>query len=269
MATTNQAASDKEAVYLSLLKEDEARLARVLQVVEAEVLRLASELEVSGGLIVSDAANISQAINSRAEITGIFQREYNAGFITPTVNGYDEMVVAVKNYLDDVGINIPFTQLDVDVVNALKQGAFVNFDVTGRQFQAQLADEIYTSVLSNRPFADMVTSLQGTLRSIDDVRGTPMSVRASQIANDALLAVDRTVSTKKAQDAGIDNYLYFGSTVRDSRDFCVQHQGEIRSMAEWEDIGQGEWRGKSSSDLFVTAGGYNCGHSLVPVPEGA
>ena len=269
MATVNSAAADKEAIYLNLLSQDEARLARVLQTVEAEVLRLAGELEVSGGLIVSDAANISQAINSRQEIAMIFQREYNAGFITPTVNGYDNMVVAVKNYLDDVGINIPFTQLDVDVVNALKQGAFINFDVTGQAFQAQLADEMYKSVLSNRPFADMVKELQGSLRSITDVRGTPMSVRASQIANDALLSVDRTVSTKKAQDAGIDNYLYFGSTVKDSREFCVQHEGEIRSMAEWEDIGQGDWQGKSSSDLFVTAGGYNCGHALVPVPEGA
>lgn len=269
MATkkVNSASATKEAVYDDLRLLHEKRLLSVMQTVEAEVIALANELKTSGGLLVNDAANVSQALNSRQEILGIFEREFTQGFIEPTVKEYDQMAVGVKDYLDSVGINVPFTQLDADIISGLKQGAFVNMDIMSKEFQAKLADEMYLSVLSNRSFADMTKSLQGTLRSIEDVRGVPMSSRAGQIAHDALLTMDRTVSAKKAQDAGIDNYLYFGSTVRDSRDFCLDHVGETRTREEWDDIGQGDWQGKSSSDLFATAGGYNCGHTLVPVPN--
>lgn len=261
------AATKKESVYQGLLDEHQRRLGRVLNRIEIEAIGLANALEVEGGLLVSSQANLDLAIKARSDLVAIFEREYNLGYITPTVREFDEMAVGAKSYLNTVGINVPFDATDSAMINALKQGAFVNLDVLGKEFQGQLADSIYQTTLGNGSFTDLVTEIKGTLTDIEDVAGRPMSARAEQIAHDALINIDRNVIAKKSEEAGIEQYQYFGSVVAGTRKFCADHAGEVRTKEEWDELGQGDWQGKSSSDLFATAGGYNCGHTLIPVPN--
>jgi hypothetical protein len=259
------AATSKEAVFESLRDSHEKRLTTAITNLEAEVVALASELKTSGGLLLTDQSNLDNAFRMRSDLVGLFEKEYGF-FVTETINDFDEMALAVKEYLDKVGISAVFSESDISTITALKEGAFARLDVLGKTFQATLADEIYTSTISGRPFKDMVLAIKNSLVGIEDMAGRPMASHASQLAHDALVGMDRSISAKKALEAGVDNYLYFGSTVKDSRDFCVRHTGEIRPLSEWKDIGKGSWQGKASDDLLADAGGYNCGHTLVPVP---
>lgn len=257
----------KESVFEDLRNEHEARLKKAITTLEVEVVSLASQLKTSNGLLVVDEKNLQDAFDLRFQLVELFEREYNGAFITPTVNDFDEMAIAVKDYFNSVNISTVFTDADLSMITALKEGSFVRLDVLGKQFQSVLADEVYTSVVSGRRFTDMVKNLKGALVGLEDVSGRPMEQHAKTLAHDALISMDRSVSAKKAEDVGIENYLYFGSTVRDSRSFCVRYAGETKPLSEWEEIARAEdWSGKASSDILSDAGGYNCGHSLIPVP---
>jgi len=263
--TIINAATTKEQVFEDLRVTHEKRLTKAITALEVEVVALVSELETSGGLLLTGQSNLDNAFKMRTDLVGLFEKEYGV-FVAETVNDFDEMALAVKDYLDKVGISKTFSESDISTITALKEGSFVKLDVLGKQFQSVLADEIYTSTISGRPFKDMVLAIKNSLVGIEDMAGRPMASHASQLAHDALVGMDRSISAKKALEAGIENYLYFGSTVRDSRDFCVRHAGETRPEGEWVEIGKGTWQGKASDDLFADAGGYNCGHTLVPVP---
>lgn len=258
----------KEQVYEDLRDEHEARLLKAMNALEIEVIGLASQLKTKGGLLLTDTQNLQDAFNMRTELVGLFEREYGLPFVTPTVNDFDEMAIGVKDYFDSVGIKAAFTEADLAIITALKEGSFVRLDVLGATFQSALADSIYTATISGLPFTDLVKNIKGSLTGLEDVAGRPMTQHARTIAHDSLIGMDRSVSAKKAEDAGITDYVYFGSTVKDSRSFCVDHAGETRPLEEWEDLAQGDWSGKASSDILNDAGGYNCGHTLLPVPSG-
>lgn len=267
--TLLNAGQTKESVYEDLRDGHEARLKKAINNLEAEVIALVSQLKTKGGLLVNDAQNLQTAFDLRTELVKVFDKEYGLGFITPTVSEFDEMAIGVKQYLDTVGLNAIYTEADIGVITALKEGSFINLDVLGKQFQATLADSIYQSTISGLPFSEMVKNIKGSLVGIEDVAGKPMASHAKQIAHDALIGMDRSISAKKAEDLGVTDYLYFGSTVKDSRDFCLRHAGETKPLTEWEQIASSEdWQGKSSSDILNDAGGYNCGHTLLPVPSG-
>jgi hypothetical protein len=261
------AASAKERSREDILSEQNNRLLRVLSELESEVIALAGELTVSGGLVVNDQANLAIASNARANLVEIFEREYTEQFVVPSIREYDEIAVDIKAYLERVGITANFTQLDKDVMDTLKVAAFTGFNNLGLNFQNTLATEMYTSVLSNREFSVMVKNLKGALTGIDDVRGVPMEVHAKTIAHDSLLTFDRSLTTKKAEDAGIQNYLYHGSRVANSRSICKREAGRTRPLEQWQELWDSEdWSGKKSSNFLIDAGGWNCGHVPVPVP---
>lgn len=61
-----------------------------------------------------------------------------------------------------------------------------------------------------------------------------------------------------------NKFRYEGGLIADSRDFCVERDGQefwIYQGKEWNNL---EWRGKIPGvDFFVQAGGYNCRHWIV------
>jgi hypothetical protein len=260
------AATSKEKVYESLRDEHEARLKKSIARLETEVVALASQLRTKGGLIVTDDRNLQDAFNMRVGLVGIFENNYSRDFVLPTVNDFDEMALEVENYFKTV-FKKSFVESDLAVITALKEGSFTRLDVLGANFQAVLADSIYTATISGLPFTDLVDNLKNALVGIEDLGGRPMAQHARTLAHDSLVGMDRSMSAKQALEIGVENYLYFGSVVKDTRDFCQRYVGQIKTASEWEEIASSEdWSGKASSDIFNDAGGYNCGHTLVAVP---
>ena len=78
--------------------------------------------------------------------------------------------------------------------------------------------------------------------------------------NTSLAGFSRTVNLAKAEDLGIDLFLYAGPDDKVTRDFCAEKVGNIYTRQEIEswDNGQG-----LPADTYL--GGYNCRHRLDPV----
>jgi len=71
----------------------------------------------------------------------------------------------------------------------------------------------------------------------------------------------------RADELGLTSYVYYGSIIRDSRDFCVENADRVFTEDEARELWQQEWQGKSGSDPFLDRGGYNCRHHWQPVDK--
>ena len=97
------------------------------------------------------------------------------------------------------------------------------------------------------------------------VTGANLYSYSSQIVGDALMGFDGQFAKFRADELGLTSYVYYGSIIRDSRDFCVEHANRIFTEEEARALWQNDWQGKSGSDPFLDRGGYNCRHHWQPV----
>jgi hypothetical protein len=263
------AATTKDAVLQGLISTHQSRSIRAIRNIERDVMDLLSDAKTKGGLLLSEQVNAQFAVRTQTALTEIFAREYRDGFIRPSLTGYNEAAQGISAYYKTLDLPIVFTDVDIEVIRALKAGSFTQYEVLAARFQQELADQIYKTTLAGGRFADLVDGVRNSLVGIEDMRGVPMAVHSGQLVHDSLMSFDATLNQKKADDLEIENFLYFGSTVKGTRDFCRAYAGETRTREEWNNIGSGDWQGKREGDFFINRGGYQCGHQLVAVPGGA
>lgn len=119
--------------------------------------------------------------------------------------------------------------------------------------------------------ADDVAKAAETLRTKfgRDRAGNNLRRYAYQQMHDGINQFSRSFTQATAQRAGLTHYEYYGSLIRDSRDWCVRHVGKVMSIEEIrEEWASNDWKGKSPGDPLIVVGGYNCRHHFFPVePE--
>ena len=72
-----------------------------------------------------------------------------------------------------------------------------------------------------------------------------------------------------SEDLGMRHYLYQGTIIGDTRQFCQSRAGKYFTKEEVERWASQTWDGKmagtNSTTIFSYAGGYNCRHKLWPI----
>ena len=61
-----------------------------------------------------------------------------------------------------------------------------------------------------------------------------------------------------AKVLGFKKFVYVGPLDGETRDFCKQHTGFVKTMEEWNKLDNGQ-----KNPVGTYRGGYNCRHSLV------
>lgn len=86
---------------------------------------------------------------------------------------------------------------------------------------------------------------------------------------DSLFTYSRTYQQAITADLGLNYYLYSGGLMDKSRPFCKDLAGKYFSHKEIEALSAQTWAGKkqgtTESSIFLFAGGWNCGHQIIPV----
>jgi hypothetical protein len=125
-----------------------------------------------------------------------------------------------------------------------------------------------TSISTGQSFGDAVKSLRVFVEGTEEVDGVLLR-HVKQVARDGFSFADRQYTSIVANDIGLEFYLYSGTSVRDSRDFCLQRKGNYYHKKEIESWASLSWQGKAQgttkSTIFTTCGGYGCLDSLLPV----
>ena len=157
----------------------------------------------------------------------------------------------------------PFADV-VDTIRSKINGIYQQADDRKRQELVSFAqDQIAKGRTNTEDFKTAVDELKQTYGST--VTGNNLYSYSSQIVQDALMGFDGQFAKYRADELGLTSYVYYGTIIRDSRDFCVEHVNKVFTEEEARALWQQDWQGKSGSDPFLDRGGYNCRHHWQPV----
>ena len=154
-----------------------------------------------------------------------------------------------------------------DVVQTIRDKINGIYQQADTRKQKELVDFVQAQRIAGKTntedFKTAVDELKQSYGST--VTGANLAVYSSQIVQDALMGFDGQFAKYRADELGLTSYIYYGSIIRDSRDFCVEHANQIFTEEEARSLWQQDWQGKSGSDPFLDRGGYNCRHHWQPV----
>lgn len=198
------------------------------------------------------------------------------------------------------------TELDLTTIQQLKRTAYLPFEDLGNQFSNDLAQEVYDSVLTGTPQNEMLSNLKGKINGVyqasdneeaqdlvnfirdnpDDIEGIKSATQrlgtiygrdkvgnnlrryAGQLMQDSLMGFDGQFAKYRADELGLDHYVYSGTSIDTTRNHCNLYVGKTLSEEDIREIWKGDWKGKAQGDPFIKRGGYNCRHHWQPTdPE--
>lgn len=223
----------------------------------------------------------------------IIQSSENRTIIQDAINAIDDKVQSssykthVENYLSTVP---SIDQLNVTYFEALSDAFKPN-----RQYLAslqkstvgQIEDLLFNSGFESQikiPLSAILNqninsggSFTALLEQVKQyVKGTPeldgrLLSYTKTITKSTLFDYSRAFQQSVSSDLGLTWYNYSGGLMDKSRQFCIDHAGGYFSQAEVESWADQDWAGKrddtTASSIFIYAGGWNCGHSIIPVDE--
>ena len=153
-----------------------------------------------------------------------------------------------------------------DVVQTIRDkinGIYQQADTVKQQELVKfIKDQRGLGKTNTEDFKTAVDELKQTYGST--VTGANLYSYSSQIVGDALMGFDGQFAKYRADELGLTSFIFYGSIIRDSRDFCVEHVNKIFTEEEARDLWASDWQGKSGSDPFLDRGGYNCRHHWQP-----
>jgi hypothetical protein len=285
----------------SLEDKQQELLIKALQQLENKVVETALNLPNRNGILFDTRL----AIEIRPKLQQAIEELYLTKVQT-FINDYDKIAANIVATYGKLPIPTEFkqiTEIDLQVIQQLKKISFSQFQNLGNEFVNTLANEVYQSNLTGRPVVEMVQTLRSKINGIyqqsdnkkaqelvdyiannpngaevntavselqtiygRDRLGDNLNRYATQIVQDSLMGFDGQFAKFRADQLGLTSYVYYGSIIRDSRDFCIENANKIFTEDEirqkWADE---TWQGKAQGDPFVVRGGYNCRHHFQPV----
>jgi len=291
----------RENILNSLETKHQELLYKALQRLEQEVVNIALELPNKTGTLF----NTRLAIEIRPKLQRAIEELYLKPVQT-FINDYDKIAGTIVATYGKLPIPPEFkaiTEADLVTIQQLKKLAFTNFQNLGTEFTNTLAQEIYQSTLVGRSSSQMVQTIRDKINgiyqysdntkaqqlveyiannphgsevatAIDELKqnygrtsqGDSFVKYATLVVQDSIMGFDGQFAKYRADELGLTSYLYYGSLMKDSRDFCRLHTGKVYTEEEinqiWaNDTGQGRDQGSP----FIVRGGYNCRHSWQPI----
>jgi hypothetical protein len=177
------------------------------------------------------------------------------------VVGDDSQYADYLQYAKDIykrayGENFEYKKISLEEMNILKDMQFDKFNRLTEAGRDLLAD----SVVNLRLGAATFESARAELTALVD---SGLARYVNTWIETAQSAFSSMASTKLASDNGIEKFEYVGVIDNITRPFCLEHIGEIKTIAEWDDLDNGQ-----INPVSIYRGGYNCRHVLIGVPAG-
>ena len=288
-----------ESEYSDLLDrladKHQERMVTALKELEERVAELMATAPIRDGQLF----DLEWAISARAElrrlIDDVYLTEVQAA-VSQYRNVSNSALAMLKTYGD-------FTQVDAAVITQLQRLSFQGFEAMAAEYLDVLATEVYQSTLSGRAFKDSVKNLRQSINGIyiqsdsveanrlvdiaangtaaqraaavDELRtlyardraGNNLRRYSVQMMQDSLMQFDASINTAIGKESGATKWKYYGSLIRDSREFCKKHVGKTFTNEEIQETWSQSWAGKAAGDPFIVRGGYNCRHHFRPTFE--
>ncbi len=249
---------------------DQKRLQRSINALENRIIQDVASLATDNGNLVSPRVNLKQAQKIHKKLTTMFDETYGVA-VRETVAGYDSAANLVLDNFNDLDVAMHFTSFDKTMLKALGNQKVLEFAALGVQAQERITQAMYNSVAAELPMSALIDEIKGALVGSVSATGVPLANYANLYARDAMMNYYNTVHLEKANQAGLDHFLFTGNVMATSRSFCIHRAGKVYSEEEIKSWNF-NWAGKRGPAMTYR-GGWNCRHhwhAVDPewVPEG-
>lgn len=260
--------------FTEAITAQQARLADRLAV-------LMATLDTRGGAIEASEANASRL----TEILSILQSEFNDDdylrAVTEYLRTYDRLDASLVEYMSQFG------RLDVDVIGALRRQNklilaqyLTNPQSFARTVWLPLGATIAAAISSEQPIVDAINAGKGLLTGADTETGIGPLIRdAADVSEASLRTHDKRTTKAAADQTEIEFYLFQGSDIDSTREWCDARSGHAWHVEEIKEWGRqaaagngwdGMVEGTDEETIFVYLGGWygrqkGCRHILVPI----
>jgi len=229
----NQFANKKQQILSRLADTHEERIINTLKNLEDEIIADLTRL-TDGGVKLNTQLAIQLRPNLKTLIEQNFLKEADS-----IVSEYDEIVKEYQRFIKPLPIPEQFktlTKPDLRVINELKILSFSGFEDVGNRFLDTIANEVYQSSVTGRPFNEMVKNIRGQISGVyqrsneNAVNRLVDYIDKNRYSNDGRIAIKvrkarEILHTKYASDIlGNNMRRYAGQIAQDS---LMQFDGQF------------------------------------------
>ena len=236
----------------------------LIKQIEAEIKK---EISIRNGKILKNKDNLKAINKLRSSLD-----KYISGQIASKLKSF-------KPAFDEIGKVILENYGELASENALVLANLVkeqSIELVKEQFIAEgISAEVMPELsIILRNAAINGNSINSTIEAVQALVDSGLLPNAAKrITIDGLTTFSRSYVNALTADFDAKWYLYEGALRSTSRSFCESRAGKYYRKKEIESWARLDWQGKkagtNSETIFLFAGGYNCYHLILPVPEAA
>lgn len=228
------------------------RIAKSIKQFEKNIIDMAHDiLGVGTGDIVKKKA-LKTAIELHKSLINEFEETYGKAALTVS-DELKSVATIIRNEFKGLDIPLSFTTVDKDMFEAVRKSVANGYIHLGEDTVSKIMQSIYDSVITGQSFSTLVESIQSN---------TGMLNKNAQLrAHDSLMNYYTILNVKKAGDAGIETFLYYGNIIAASRPFCIVRAGKVYTLEQIQKWDSMSWAGKKPGPTIINRGGYRCRHS--------
>lgn len=248
---------------LAQMTELQERLARRLE-------ELVAGLDTKDGKILPTVENAARIEAIMAILRDEFRSDEWMDAVSDYLDTFDDISDSVLDYAKSIGA------VDGEVLapirrqyKALVAGYLTQATSFAADLWIPLYQQISGAVVNGSPIDEALRGGRELLLGTGAGETGAIAGHASTTVTDLTSIFERTQTMAIADELEASFFLYQGSEIDTTREFCEERHGHVYHRSEIEAWASLEWAGKipetTEATIFTLLGGYQCRHALLPL----
>ena len=249
----------------------ETQIERVQRASLRAVLDALDTLDTKDGLIVLSERNLLRVEQLTELIKEILTGPEYQSAVRSLMGEFDAQAALTFAYFDEVTDKLTVPRITQAILAERKKLTVATLlELSDQRISGPLREVISNAVIGGSKRADLLDAVRLLVVGDDKTDGRLLSA-SRQIVSDSFASADAAVTMEVTRQTGLEWFLYTGGLLDTTRPFCKARVNKFFHITEVQKWPQDDWAGKipgtDAQNIFITRGGYNCQHALLPVSE--
>lgn len=248
-----------------------------------KVVELLSRLEIKNGKYIISSANLEIAANISQLLREALLSSSYVQAVAEFAGEFDQQAAVSNKLFASTFPGFKPSEVAQNLVQIAKRDAIdllLNRE-SDSAFVAPLTETITQAVVNGSGYGETLKSIRTFIEGNDKIDGALLRYSKQQ-AFDTFAVADASYTSLVSEQLEAEWFFYSGDVISTSRPFCEERHNEYfyyKEIEGWPEgrrqEGQstpdqnGNWAGKipetNSTTIYSYRGGFNCGHSIIPV----
>ena len=224
-----------------------------------EIANYLSPLFSVNGIIQPTGVNMSILDDLERNLPGIFDRYMKEDMSDEVFKLLDKRLSDYDKVAERLGLRNAVIGDNIAQFDFIRQKTAVMAEsfTTGSQKAQQIIQDALTGARYSIERGSLGVE---TLKSALIQHAGVAPKYAGTVSNSMTMSIDRSVSAEQAKRAQLNEMRYTGSVRKNTRTFCLEWVGQVRSVDFWRELNNDT----GPNPVIEFCGGWNCVHRLLP-----